>query len=162
MTIYFYKVCDPYGCFSNFSPYPIAQDGFDWPTVEHYYQAQKFVGTIAAGEVIPLIRGAATADQAAALGRDPVRSLRPDWEQVKREIMLRAVRRKFFTHGAIRAILLGTGEDCLVEDSPTDYYWGCGHDRTGANHLGRILMQVRSELRQDLDLGAITKDSQSR
>lgn len=149
MTIYFYKAGDPYGCFSNFSPHPILQDGLLWPTVEHYYQAQKFGGTAAAMELMTLIRQAPTAAAAAALGRDPARSLRPDWDGVKREIMLAAVRTKFHTHGEIRAILLGTGEEVLVEDSPTDYYWGCGCDRTGANHLGRILMQVRSELRDD-------------
>ncbi|MFM2063889.1 MAG: hypothetical protein RLZZ507_3560, partial [Cyanobacteriota bacterium] len=38
MTIYFYKVWQPYGCFSNFSPHPIEIEGVDWPTVEHYYQ----------------------------------------------------------------------------------------------------------------------------
>jgi N-glycosidase YbiA len=37
-----------------------------------------------------------------------------------------------------------------VEDSPVDYFWGCGIDRSGQNQLGQILMQVRSELRVDI------------
>ncbi len=41
MTIYFYKVWEPYGCFSNFSPHPIEIHGVYWATVEHYYQSQK-------------------------------------------------------------------------------------------------------------------------
>ena len=45
MTIYFYKVGAPYGYFSNFSPHRIHIDGQDWQTVEHYYQAQKYVGS---------------------------------------------------------------------------------------------------------------------
>jgi len=35
-----------------------------------------------------------------------------------------------------------------MENSPTDYYWGCGKDGTGRNELGKILMKIRSKLRQ--------------
>lgn len=42
MPIYFYTARDEYGCFSNFSPYGVEIDGRYWPTVEHYFQAQKF------------------------------------------------------------------------------------------------------------------------
>ena len=56
--------------------------------------------------------------------------------------------------GAVRAIALSaddqwlaTGDEELVEDSPNDYYWGRGRSGTGKNMLGRILMEVRDELR---------------
>ena len=55
--------------------------------------------------------------------------------------------KKFITHPEIREILLMTGDEILIENSPTDYFWGCGADRTGENHLGRILMSVRAEIR---------------
>ena len=58
-----------------------------------------------------------------------------------------AVFKKFMTHLEIREILLITGDEMLIENSPTDYFWGCGTNRTGENHLGRILMSVRSEIR---------------
>ena len=45
----------------------------------------------------------------------------------------------------IRQILLDTLDAEIIEDSPVDYFWGCGIDRTGTNHLGRILMQVRAD-----------------
>jgi len=35
-----------------------------------------------------------------------------------------------------------------VENSQADYYWGCGGEKTGQNHLGKILMSVRQEIRQ--------------
>lgn len=57
--------------------------------------------------------------------------------------MRRAVLRKFETHADIRAILLATGDEEIIENSPTDYYWGCGTDGSGRNMLGQILMQVR-------------------
>ena len=39
-AIKFYRVAGPYGCFSNFAPYPIEMGGKTWPTSEHYFQAQ--------------------------------------------------------------------------------------------------------------------------
>lgn len=147
MTIYFYKVNEPYGCFSNFSPHGIHLQGQDWPTVEHYYQAQKFAGTEDA-TVISVIRMATTPEAAAALGRDRDRKVRSDWEQVKCPIMREAVLIKFLTHADIQAVLLGTGELPIVENSATDYYWGCGLDQTGQNQLGKVLMSVRAEIRR--------------
>ncbi|TAE54339.1 MAG: NADAR family protein [Nostocales cyanobacterium] len=153
MTIYFYKVWQPYGCFSNFSPHSIEMDALNWPTVEHYYQAQKFVGS-EDEEIIPLIHAASTPEQAAALGRCTTRKLRKDWEMVKTDVMKVAVLKKFLTHARIREVLLVTGDEILVENSPTDYFWGCGADHTGENHLGKILMSVREEIRQSLHLSA--------
>jgi ribA/ribD-fused uncharacterized protein len=147
MTIYFYKVWQPYGCFSNFSPHSIEINGVYWPTVEHYYQAQKFVGSDHE-DIIPLIHDAPTPETAAKLGRCSTRKLRPDWESVKTDIMRVAVLQKFLTHAQIREVLLITGDEILVENSPTDYFWGCGADQTGQNHLGKILMTVREEIRQ--------------
>ncbi|HEY9653796.1 MAG TPA: NADAR domain-containing protein [Coleofasciculaceae cyanobacterium] len=147
MTIYFYKVNEPYGCFSNFSPHSIEIEGFVWSTVEHYYQAQKFVGTEDEG-LMTLIRNAKTPTEAAALGRDRTHKLRPDWEEVKVQVMWQGVLTKFLRHTDIQAILLDTGEELIVEDSPRDYYWGCGQDKTGQNQLGKILMNVRQEIRQ--------------
>lgn len=45
MAIYFYKIKDEYGCFSNFAHYGFELDGKWWMTSEHYFQAQKFCGT---------------------------------------------------------------------------------------------------------------------
>jgi N-glycosidase YbiA len=146
MTIYFYKVCEPYGCFSNFSPHGIKIKGTFWSTVEHYYQAQKFVGTVDE-VVIPLIYAAETPEKAAALGRCSTRKLRSDWDVVKTQVMQSAVLVKFLTHADIRKVLLTTDDQLLVEDSPNDYFWGCGAEKTGQNHLGKVLMSVRQEIR---------------
>lgn len=81
------------------------------------------------------------------MGRDRSHPLRSDWEQVKDEIMQQAVLRKFETHTDIREILLATGDELIVENSPIDYYWGCGKDGSGKNRLGEILMAVRDILR---------------
>ncbi len=50
--------------------------------------------------------------------------------------MRRAVLRKFEEHADIRAVLLATGDAVIVENAPSDYYWGCGADGSGQNKLG--------------------------
>ncbi|NEP10010.1 MAG: NADAR family protein [Symploca sp. SIO2C1] len=144
MTIYFYDESEkPYGCFSNFSPHGFELDGLWWQTSEHYFQAQKFVGT----EHLEAIRLAQTPADAAKMGRERSRPLREDWEEVKEDVMERGLFGKFQTHQDIGKILLSTGEELIVENAPQDYYWGCGKDGSGKNRLGEILMQVRTKLR---------------
>lgn len=145
MTIYFYSHReDSYGCFSNFSRHGFELDGVYWQTSEHYFQAQKFVGTSYADD----IRHAKNPSMAAKLGRSRSHPLREDWEAVKDDVMCKAVLRKFETHAEIRQILLDTGDVELVENAPSDYYWGCGKDGSGKNRLGIILMEIRTQLRQ--------------
>lgn len=145
MPIYFYGSKEqPYGCFSNFSVHGFELDKLWWPTSEHYFQAQKFAGTPHVEEV----RRAQSPKQAAMRGRSRARPLRADWEQVKDDVMRRGVLRKFETHADLRATLLGTGDEEIVENAPGDYYWGCGSDGSGKNMLGQILMEVRAILRE--------------
>jgi N-glycosidase YbiA len=145
MPVLFYgERHEPYGCFSNFAAYPIEIDGVVWPTVEHYFQAQKFPGT----EHADRIRAASSPMVAKRLGRSRHVPLRPDWEAVKDDVMRRAVLRKFEQHPDVRAVLLATGDEEIVENAPRDYYWGCGAKGTGKNMLGRILMEVRATLRE--------------
>ncbi|WP_310414589.1 NADAR family protein [Chamaesiphon sp. OTE_8_metabat_110] len=146
MTIYFYTDREtPYGCFSNFSKHGFVMDKLWWYTTEHYFQAQKFINT----PYLEQIRSIRTPNDAAKMGRKRTLPLRSDWEQVKDEIMLRAVLCKFQIHLDLREILLGTGDEEIVENAPNDYYWGCGKDGTGKNQLGLTLMQVRETLRNN-------------
>ena len=143
MPIYFYSTRGDYGCFSNFSYHGFELNGEYWPTTEHYFQAQKFPNTPHCDQ----IRQVKTPKEAANMGRDRKRPLRPDWEQVKDDIMRNAVLCKFETHADIREILLATDDEKIVENAPGDYYWGCGKDGSGKNMLGQILMEVREILR---------------
>jgi len=142
--IRFYRVDDEYGCFSNFSPHPVKMKGKVWPTSEHYFQAQKFVGTAHEEE----IRRVKSPMIAARMGRDRKRPLRHDWESVKDEIMFEAVRAKFTQHEELRKILLATEDAEIIEHTGKDSYWGDGGDGSGRNMLGKTLMLVREELRK--------------
>jgi ribA/ribD-fused uncharacterized protein len=145
MPILFYGTKDKYGCFSNFSAHGITLDGKYWKTTEHYFQAQKFVGT----EFEDVIRLLQSPKMAAIAGRDRKKPLRSDWEQVKDDVMRRAVKTKFTQHKELRELLLSTGEDEIIENAPGDYYWGCGKTGIGQNKLGIILMEVRTQLRDE-------------
>ena len=140
--LYFYTKSMPFWGLSNFAPPGIQADGVYWETIEHYFQAQKF-SDLALRE---RIRRAATPKDARELGQTRRHPLRPDWDSVREEVMLFAMRLKFKAPSA-RELLLSTGERELIESSPYDYYWACGEDGTGLNRLGQLLMQVRSEIK---------------
>jgi ribA/ribD-fused uncharacterized protein len=142
--IHFYQVDKPYGFFSNFSPHAIYLKGKNWPTSEHFFQAQKFVGT----PIEEKIRLASSPMAAAKMGRDRHHPLRADWEAVKEEIMYEALLAKFTQHPDLRQKLLETGEAELVEHTSNDHYWADGGDGSGKNRLGYLLMRVRSALRK--------------
>lgn len=143
MTIYFYNIREQYGCFSNFSPHGFVLDELYWSTSEHYFQARKFIGT----PYLEKLRLVKTPKEAANMGRQRTLPLRSDWEDVKDNIMRKAVFSKFSTNKDIQGILLSTGNEKLVENSPIDYYWGCGADGSGKNMLGIVLMEIRQQLK---------------
>jgi N-glycosidase YbiA len=135
----------PYGAFSNFSHHGFTLDDLYWPTSEHYFQAQKFVGT----EFAEQVRLAPGPMAAARLGRKRSFPLRPDWTEVRDDVMRRALHAKFTQHPDLRTLLLSTGDAELIENSPIDWYWGCGKDGTGTNRLGQLLMELRDRLRRE-------------
>jgi ribA/ribD-fused uncharacterized protein len=141
--IRFYSTRDEYGCFSNFAAAPFTLHGRRWRTSEHYFQAQKFAGTLREEE----IRQVSSPAVAARMGRSRKHRMRPDWEKVKDALMREAVLAKFSQNDDLRAVLLGTGDAVLVEHTERDSYWGDGGDGRGRNRLGEILMSVREELR---------------
>jgi ribA/ribD-fused uncharacterized protein len=144
--IHFYRVSDPYGEFSNFSPHPFQLKDRKWPTSEHFFQAQKFPGT----EYEEKIRLTQSPMIAARLGRNRSWPLRADWEQVKEDVMREALRAKFTQHAILKELLLSTGECILVEHTRNDRYWGDGEDGTGRNRLGALLMELRALLRSEI------------
>lgn len=143
MAIYFYKINEEYGCFSNFSHHGFELDGKWWMTSEHHFQAQKFYGT----EYAEIIRLLDNPMKAAEMGRNPNLPLREDWEEVKDDIMRKAVYAKFSQNIELKNILLNTDSEYIVENTSNDYYWGCGTNGSGKNMLGIILMEIREKLK---------------
>lgn len=127
---------------SNFFPAEVTYGGITYKNNEAAFQAQKVLddeGRKAFADLPP--------KDAKRKGRH-VR-LRPDWEQVKDGIMEEIVRAKFTQNSQLKDQLLSTGNAQLIEGNTwNDCYWGVD-TRTGVgqNHLGKILMKVRDELK---------------
>jgi ribA/ribD-fused uncharacterized protein len=125
---------------SNFYPWPIHYEGLTYPSVEHAYQAHKSTDV----EVHKRFTDKnMTAAQAKRLGREL--TLTFDWEDRKLPLMEDLLKIKF--SGSFMAhTLLNTKDAELVEGNWwNDTYWGVCKG-VGHNHLGRLLMKVRSEL----------------
>lgn len=143
-----------YAFLSNFYPSPFVfkegEDEFVAKTVEHYFQYAK---TPSMEEGIWILN-AATPGEAKRLGRKSY--LRKDWEEVKEDVMLFALREKF-SNPELRKKLLATGDATLIEGNYWhDNYWGVctcencvSNGIVGRNRLGTLLMKVREEIRND-------------
>jgi ribA/ribD-fused uncharacterized protein len=140
--IKFYRINEKYGCFSNFSKHPIFLDGQHWKTSEHYFQAQKFENKKDRLDV----QRAKTPGEAARIGRDRNRELKSDWEEIKDDVMRKAVRAKIMQHPQVKETLLSTNDAIIIEHTKNDSYWADGGDGSGKNMLGKILMEIRDEL----------------
>ncbi|GET00371.1 NADAR family protein [Rhizophagus clarus] len=144
-VINFYRVGEEWGEFSNFFKAEIWIDEETWPTTEHYFQAQKFPSQ---HEIQQKIRNFEKPGQAASFARKHS-GLRPDWEQVKDDVMREALRAKFTQHQNLKKLLLDTKDAKIVEASPTDSYWGNATRKDGSeglNKLGLLLMEIRETL----------------
>ena len=124
---------------SNF--YPLVETTLHGhPTVENFFQAMKNGSKLHYEELKRV-----TPTVAKQRGRKC--KLRPDWESIKLDVMLYALRRKFI-EPELRKKLLATGNQKLMEGNHWhDTYWGIDlKTGKGENHLGKLIMQVRSEI----------------
>lgn len=142
--ICFYSRSGAYSEFSNFAPFGFEADGVFWPTMEHYFQAQKFPDAAYRER----IRRAHSPRDARNLGRSRAQPIRADWGSIRDKVMLQGLRLKF-ANPELRSLLLSTGKRELIEHSHSDRYWGAGRDGSGKNRLGKLLMQVREEIREE-------------
>lgn len=133
-----------YGWMSNFTRIPVLWEhsalGYqEWPSSEHAYQAAKTDDPDRAEE----IRLARTPAKSRDLGQ-----AFPRIENLV-EVMTEIVTAKF-TNPALQTMLLETGDRKLIEDAPWDEFWGWGKNQDGQNHLGKLLMQLREDLRSSV------------
>lgn len=125
---------------SNFVPAEVMMDGIQYSSTEHAYQAAKTLDP----EERLLIQQASTPGQAKRLGKQLKQ--RADWNEVKDDIMRNLLFQKFnIPH--LKKLLLATG-DAYIEETNTwnDTYWGVCRGN-GQNKLGRLLMEIRAELK---------------
>jgi len=146
-----------WGFLSNFYPCEIQHKGLIYPSVEHYYVAMKVTeiqllngNYYTAGDFREMITKVKLPADVKKIGQRV--KVRKDWEEKKLELMNFAVKEKF-NDEKLSEMLLSTGDLELIEGNFWhDNFWGscscpkCG-DR-GDNHLGKILMDIRLNLKQ--------------
>ena len=142
---------------SNFYPCKIEHQGIDYPSVEHFYVAMKVNDEQLINgryytpgdfrEMISTIEGAGLVKK---IGQQV--KIRRDWETKKLEVMNWGVREKF-KNNELKELLLSTEDQELIEGNWwKDTFWGVCNGK-GKNHLGKILMDVRNELRGEKRTG---------
>jgi ribA/ribD-fused uncharacterized protein len=146
--IKFYRANEePYGRFSNLFKRSIVFEGETFETSEHAYQAGKARKPQVRAWILAAPSPALVAMAAHGLYWWDIRS---DWSKIKFDRMRDVLRAKFTQHEDLRELLLSTGDARLVEsatvDNPVNRTWG-EVNGVGKNMLGKLLMEVREELR---------------
>lgn len=146
--IRFYRANEkPYGTFSNLFRRPIVFEGRTFPTAEHAYQA----GKARKENVREWILSAPTPSLLAMAAHGLYSwDIVENWSSIKYERMRNVLRAKFTQHADLRQLLLLTGDATLVEEgrvvNAVNRTWGIVNGK-GLNMLGKMLMELRSELR---------------
>lgn len=146
--IKFYRANEePYGRFSNLYKRSIVFEGETFETSEHAYQAGKARKPQVRAWILAAPSPALVAMAAHGLYWWDIRS---GWSRIKFDRMRDVLRAKFSQHDDLRELLLSTGDARLVEAAtvanPVNLTWG-EVNGVGKNMLGKLLMEVREELR---------------
>jgi len=156
----FRRTKERHGGLSNMAGgFPLVVAGAPIRTSEALYQACRFPHD-------PGLQAAIIAERspmAAKMRGKPFRDQsRADWGDIRVSVMRWCIRVKLLQNFARFSIaLLGTGDGPIVEESRRDRFWGAvpaGPDRLeGQNILGRLLMELREEVRARSELGGPLK-----
>lgn len=129
-----------YNFLSNFYNAPITYYGITYRNNEAAFQAQKLLNNEEKKAFCNL-----TGKESKFKGRRV--KMRDDWNQVKDQIMYEIIFLKFMQNKDLKAKLLATGDELIQENNTwNDTYWGVCNGK-GENKLGKILMKVRSYIK---------------
>ena len=151
-SVVFRKTNEPFGGLSNMAGgYPIRVNGVSVRTSEALYQACRFphlpdVQRMIIGEISPMT--------AKMRSRPYRKTSRSDWDRVRVRIMRWCLRMKLANNwDEFSELLLQTEDRPIVEESCKDDFWGAkpigdGSKLIGMNVLGRLLMELREQVRE--------------
>jgi ribA/ribD-fused uncharacterized protein len=128
---------------SNFSAFRLYWKGLQFYNSEFAYHWEKFPHE---PDIQAAIRNAMSAHEAFKIAERHKASVREDWMEVRVPLMKELIRAKAEQHEYVRRKLMATGDLELVENSWRDSFWGSGPNGDGQNMLGKLWMEVRSEL----------------
>lgn len=175
--LYFYDVYDAKSEYKEFSNFykssitiKIGNENVLCDTVEHCFQAQKFMGPNATKddlEYAKLIATQSTPNKSFILAKQQKKGgyawvnilnkqideykakgvkMRSDWDSVKVDVMRQLLIKKF-ENPTLKKLLLSTKNKIIHEHTHRDNFWGDGGDGSGKSWLGKLLMEIRSSLK---------------
>ncbi|WP_462136974.1 NADAR family protein [Candidatus Mycalebacterium sp.] len=151
-SVVFLKTKEKFGGLSNMAAgFPLKVNGINIRTSEALYQACRFPDR---SDLQQKIIDAYSPMTAKMLGKPFRQETRKDWDNVRIKIMSWCLRVKLAQNwDDFRDLLLKTGDSSIVEQSRRDSFWGAKADEKGKilhgmNVLGRLLMELREELKK--------------
>lgn len=141
----------PFGAFSNLFRRTMVFEGREYSTAEHAYQAGK-----ARKEAVRewILNAPSPSLVAMAAHGLYTWDIVPNWAEIKFDRMREVLKAKFTQHEDLKKLLLSTGNARLVEaartNNPVNRTWGEVNGK-GRNMLGVLLMEVRDEIRGQLE-----------
>ena len=134
-----------YHWLSNYAYFerPLCGEGISYPTNEHFFVVMKSKHVSFRKRVEKH-----STKGLKYLGRQV--ELRSDWPQIKNDVMEFGLRWKFSkSNPTLRQKLIDTGSVIIQEGNYwNDLYWGvCLKTGKGQNHLGKLIMKIREEIR---------------
>lgn len=130
----------------NFAPFGLTIDGEYFQTSEHAFQYLKF--TDIDKEVAEKIKKSFSPNDARNIAHENKANRLANWSDIKYEKMEEVLKLKVEQNPIVKECLLNTKDYLIAEcciDEDTD--WGIDNNNQGENHLGKIWMKIRSELR---------------
>ena len=130
---------------SNFSAFTLEWKGLRFDTSEAAYHYEKFPHN---RKVQLQILCAISAHEAFKIANQNKDNYITGWDDMKLNVMRDILRAKANQHEYVKKKLLATGNRDLVENSWRDDFWGWGPNKDGKNMLGKLWMEIRTELQK--------------
>lgn len=132
-----------YSFLSNGYPSPVTYEGLTFSNSQAAFQAQKTLNLQVRKQFLNL-----DSQSAFELGRTI--AIRPDWDKIKIDLMKEIITQKFIQNPDLKKRLLDTGNMVLIYGNYwNETFWGFDlQKKSGKNIVGRLLMEVRNELRR--------------
>lgn len=140
-AVFFYE--HEFYTFSNISSFALEWKGSLYMTSEHVYHSERFDDE----QMKEDIRRERSAHEAFTYAQKNKYLSRKEWGGEKLGVMKSILHAKVEQHPYVKKKLLESGERALVEDSWRDDFWGWGPNKDGHNHLGKLWMEVRNEVK---------------
>lgn len=141
---------------SNFFPCKIDIQGLSFKSAEQAFQYTRAI-RLKDTHLANLIRRSRNAKEAKLLSYGNT-TISPEWDNDRFDVMRHIITEKFTQNYELGGKLVSTGQEALIE-ATIDGFWGAKASITsksikdgtwmGANFLGKILAEVRNELRRD-------------